>query len=331
MASKEKCTPLRKDIDISKPRFDQNTYIGRFKHFLLTVNPLNCFASTSALEKAKETVTKYKNKEKLCITEDELWEAKNLYDSAYHPDTGEVVNIVGRMSSQPIANTLITAGMMTFYKGTAAVLFWQWLNQSVMAIVNFSNRSGDSKITDTELYTCYALATSTAVATALSFNRMAKHMNPIIGRFVPFFAVCAANCVNVPMMRKHELVEGTPVFNKIQNKKEYKMDRVGLSKNAAFMGVGQVIATRIAAAAPVMLINPFIMDGLSKRGTLCRYPWIEMPITLVWVCCSVSLSTPAACAIFKQEAELPYDSLENELKEKLKKNPPKVLYFNKGL
>ncbi|XP_019871709.1 sideroflexin-1-3 isoform X2 [Aethina tumida] len=317
------------EIDIDKPRYDQDTYLGRAKHFFLITNPLNLFVSAKKLEEAKCIVEKYRCglrfKEEL--TPEQLWRAKTLYDSAYHPDTGEKMNIIGRMSAQVPMNMLICGGMMAFYKTTPAVVFWQWFNQSFNALVNYTNRSGDTQQSTKQIMTSYVFATTGAVGTALYLNKLVKCMNPLIGRFVPLAAVAASNCINIPMMRAQELKSGTPVYDEYNNK-------LGYSRVAAQSGISQVIVSRICMAMPGMVITPIVMDYLEKRGTLCRYPWINLPATVGVLGLCLTFATPLACAFFKQRATFPYNHLEEDLRKEIEKKyekTPALVYYNKGL
>lgn len=45
----------------------------------------------------------------------------------------------------------------------------------------------------------------------------------LLGRFVPFVAIAAANCINIPLMRQRELKYGIPIYDNQDN-------RLGTSK-----------------------------------------------------------------------------------------------------
>ncbi|KAH1012578.1 sideroflexin-1-like [Dendroctonus ponderosae] len=77
------------------------------------------------------------------------------------------------------------------------------------------------------------------------------------------------------------------------------------------------------------------MDYLEKRGTLSRYRWLALPISLGVLGICLTFATPLACALFKQKASLPFSRLEDELKDKVAKEQDisKIdrVFFNKGL
>ncbi|XP_026774448.3 sideroflexin-1 [Pangasianodon hypophthalmus] len=318
---------LSTSINIKEPRWDQGTFVGRAKHFFTVTDPRNVLLSNEQLEKARRIIQDYRQGVVTPgLTEDELWRAKYIFDSAFHPDTGEKMLLIGRMSAQVPMNMTITGCMMTFYRTTPAVLFWQWINQSFNAIVNYTNRSGDAPITVNQLGTAYVSATTGAVATALGLNSLAKHVSPLVGRFVPFAAVAAANCINIPLMRQRELKHGIPVMDENGN-------RLGESSKAAQQAISQVVISRILMASPGMAIPPFLMNSLEKKAFLKRFPWMSAPIQVGLVGFCLVFATPLCCALFPQKSSMAVSRLEPELQEKIRSDHPGVerVYFNKGL
>ncbi|NXM76612.1 SFXN1 protein, partial [Serilophus lunatus] len=315
------------NINIKEPRWDQSTFVGRAKHFFTVTDPRNILLSNSKLENARRIVHDYRQGIVAPgLTEDDLWRAKYVYDSAFHPDTGEKMVLIGRMSAQVPMNMTITGCMMTFYRSTPAVLFWQWVNQSFNAVVNYTNRSGDAPITVSQLGAAYVSATTGAVATALGLNALAKRVSPLVGRFVPFAAVASANCINIPLMRQRELNFGIPVTDE-------KGNRLGESSKAAQQAITQVVISRILMAAPGMAIPPFIMNALEKRAFLKRSPWMSAPIQVGLVGVCLVFATPLCCALFPQKSSMSVTRLEPELQAKIQENSPGLerVYFNKGL
>ncbi|XP_074151464.1 sideroflexin-3 isoform X4 [Sminthopsis crassicaudata] len=238
------------NINIRDPRWDQSTFVGRVKHFFTVTNPLNLLLSDARLKTVQIIVENYRaGIVTPGLTEDELWRAKYDYDSAFHPDTGEKVYLIGRMSAQVPMNMIISGCMLTFHRNIAAVVFWQWVNQSFNAVVNYSNRSGDAMVTEKQLATAYLSATTGAVVTAVGLKSLTKHLPSLVSRFIPFTAVAAANCINIPLMRQREMVVGIPVTDEVGHK-------LGYSTKAAQLGIFQVVTSRIG-----MLIPPLSEDG----------------------------------------------------------------------
>ncbi|XP_016064276.1 PREDICTED: sideroflexin-1 isoform X2 [Miniopterus natalensis] len=285
---------LPPNINIREPRWDQSTFVGRANHFFTVTDPRNILLTNEQLENARKTVHDYRQGiVPAGLTENELWRAKYIYDSAFHPDTGEKMVLIGRMSAQVPMNMTITGCMMTFYS---------------------------------ELGTAYVSATTGAVATALGLNALTKHVSPLIGRFVPFAAVAAANCINIPLMRQRELKVGITVMDE-------NGTRLGESAHAAKQAIAQVVVSRILMAVPGMAIPPFIMNSLEKKAFLKRFPWMSAPIQVGLVGFCLVFATPLCCALFPQKSSMSVTSLEAELQAKIQETHPELhhVYFNKGL
>lgn len=138
----------------------------------------------------------------------------------------------------------ITGAMLQFYKTVPAVVFWQFVNQSFNALVNYTNRNANSPITTTQMGIAYVSATTSALVASLgSKSFLEKRASPFFLRYVPFIAVAVANMVNIPLMRQNELLKGISVEDENEN-------AVGKSRIAAATGITQVTLSRIFMAAP---------------------------------------------------------------------------------
>ncbi len=283
------------------------------------------------LDGAKNLLEQYRAKqEPPGTTEEDVWRAKVIYDSAFHPQTGEKNFFLGRMSCQVPGNMIITGMMMTWYKSNTATILLQWANQTFNATANYTNRNASSNITNEMLAQAYVAATVLSVSVAVGLNKMiaksATLSKGMIGRFVPLTAIAAANCINIPMMRQVELQEGIMVSTE-------DGVEIGKSKAAALGAVGQVVPSRVIMAIPNMGFTPVIMGALDSRGLFRAYPFLNLPLTTLTTGIMLVFSTPLCCAIFPQQAQIKLENLEPELQEKVKALIPgaTVLYYNKGL
>lgn len=320
-------------VDISQARWDQSTFLGRLKHFFWVTDYRTVLTPNSKLEESKVLLEQYRNgEEPPGVTEEDIWYAKKLFESAFHPDSGDLQNVIGRMSFQVPGGMLITAGMMQFYRSNTAVVLWQWINQSFNALVNYTNRNAASDLTTKQMAVAYVSATSCALVTALGLKAtLAKKASPLMQRFVPFAAVAAANMVNIPLTRQSEVMDGVQC-------RDANGNEITRSKTAAAKGISQVVFSRNVIATPGMVGLPFIMEALEKRPWFARYPVMHMPFQTFMLGCVLTFMVPIGCALFPQKCSIKTDSLKlwekdafEDIKKQFGENYPDVLYFNKGL
>ena len=142
--------------------------------------------------------------------------------TAVHPDTGEFLNWMFRFSSFLPMNIPISFGFIFAAPTPFNTIFWQWINQTYNAALNYQNRNASSLYTTEDIAKSYAIATSSAIAISLGIR---KGLDPIAknakgGKLVMLnalssFAACAAaGYLNAYFMRKTEMDKGIDVLDK---------------------------------------------------------------------------------------------------------------------
>ena len=88
------------EIDLDQPQYDQTTYWGRARHYFDTTNPSNLLVSTKHLYQSRLLLEQYRAGLLPGVCREDLWRAKTVCQSAFHPDTGDLMFLPGRMAAQ---------------------------------------------------------------------------------------------------------------------------------------------------------------------------------------------------------------------------------------
>ncbi|XP_033030966.1 sideroflexin-5 isoform X3 [Trachypithecus francoisi] len=221
-------------FQLGKPRFQQTSFYGRFRHFLDIIDPRTLFVTERRLREAVQLLEDYKHGTlRPGVTNEQLWSAQKIKQAILHPDTNEKIFMPFRMSGYIPFGTPIVVGLLLPNQTLASTVFWQWLNQSHNACVNYANRNATKPSPVSKFIQGYLGAVISAVSIAVGLNVLVQKANKftpatrlLIQRFVPFPAVASANICNVVLMRYGELEEGIDVLDSDGN-------LVGSSKIAA--------------------------------------------------------------------------------------------------
>ncbi|XP_051814922.1 sideroflexin-5a isoform X2 [Acanthochromis polyacanthus] len=233
-----------------------------------------------------------------------------------------------RMSGFIPFGTPVVVGLLLPNQTLVSTVFWQWLNQSHNACVNYSNRNASKPAPVSKFVQGYLGAVTSAVSIAVGLNvliQKANRFNPttrlLVQRFIPFPAVASANVCNVVLMRRTELSEGISVLDDNGNV-------VGTSKVAARHALLETALTRVVLPMPILVLPPMIMAVLEKLPLLQKHRRLVLPVHSLVCLAAFSLALPLAISLFPQMSQIGVDQLEPEI---AMATDCKLVTYNKGL
>ncbi|XP_014396405.1 PREDICTED: sideroflexin-5 [Myotis brandtii] len=348
-------------FQLGKPRFQQTSFYGRFRHFLDIIDPRTLFVTERRLREAVQLLEDYKHgtlRPGVTNEQVEIWYARNpnkdcsyqlnneaidesdnvstgsevsgqtINQAILHPDTNEKIFMPFRMSGYIPFGTPIVVGLLLPNQTLASTVFWQWLNQSHNACVNYANRNATKPSPASKFIQGYLGAVISAVSIAVGLNVLVQKANKftpatrlLVQRFVPFPAVASANICNVVLMRYGELEEGIDVLDGDGN-------LVGSSRIAARHALLETALTRVVLPMPILVLPPIVMSMLEKTALLQARPRLLLPVQSLVCLAAFGLALPLAISLFPQMSEIETSQLEPEI---ARATSSRTVVYNKGL
>eukprot|EP01062_Namystynia_karyoxenos_P073597 TRINITY_DN70395_c0_g1_i1.p1 TRINITY_DN70395_c0_g1~~TRINITY_DN70395_c0_g1_i1.p1 ORF type:complete len:376 (+),score=106.21 TRINITY_DN70395_c0_g1_i1:83-1129(+) len=307
-------------------RYDQGAFSGRFKKMLLLVDPSTQFWTTAAIRDAQELLRRHRAGENIAASDEELWRYRQVVESSVHPETNDVVPRIARMSGYLPWNGPPVVGMILSTR-TSALLFWNWVNQSMNAAVNYFNRSGKS-VDNTVILQSYLTAVTAALGVVYGMVLVIRSCAPpaSVARLLSFTAFPAsaiASSANCYYVRRPEISTGIPVMSE-----DGELLLGGeLSQAAGRKAVTETVLSRALLTVPVFLCPPVLLmvPPFSTAAAVSPAMHMAMSCFLTMTCFGYGLA--AAIAYFPQRGSI----TREELEEKFRASAPAVAWYNKGL
>lgn len=303
---------------------------------LSTMDPSTLLASDDEVKASVKQINDFQYHGEVGGSDESLWEARKLRDSAIHPDTGEIIPRPFRMAGYVPFNGPVCVAMMVSTT-TPALLFWNWVNQSQNALVNYFNRNASSPTSNETLIKSYATAVSCALAVAFGVSQLIqRRFDPATAKkFLKFVALPAsmiASSANAYIMRSPEIEAGVTVYHEDMRTEVAPASAAELRSHvAARKAVMETVYSRILLQIPTFFFPPMFMmippiAALAARSAVANIT-LNTFVTLV----GFGLGLPAAVAVFPQIGSLDVNELEPELQAAAKAKGLSHVYYNKGL
>mmetsp|Transcript_22345 Transcript_22345/g.27454 ORF Transcript_22345/g.27454 Transcript_22345/m.27454 type:complete len:173 (+) Transcript_22345:416-934(+) len=150
-------------------------------------------------------------------------------------------------------------------------IFFQWLNQTYNASLNYANRNASSNYKAGDIALSYTVATSSAIGVGLGIRKVlaaqiaASSGSKLVflNAFSSFCAVASSGFLNAFFMRFSEIKKGIDVLDKDTK------EPVGKSCTVAKKAVMQTAISRIFLVTTIF-VPPFFLIALEKAHMLPR-------------------------------------------------------------
>ena len=255
--------------------------------------------------------------------------------TAIHPDTGKIIPWALRFSSFLPMNLPISFGFIFAAPTPFNTIFWQWINQTYNAALNYENRNASSTYTTEDIVKSYTVATSSAIAVALAIRKaVEKQANQMKGgklvllNSVSSFVACAlSGFLNAYFMRQTEIQKGIDVCDK-ETGKSY-----GKSKICAQTAVMQTSISRIFLVLTIF-VPPVCLMGLERAKLMPKNRVAKFSVELALLCLELYFAVPLGLALYSRQGTVAAKVLEPEFHEIRDEKSGKFVsefIFNKGL
>lgn len=163
-------------FQLTAQRYDQSTFLGRLYRCMDLIDPRTLFVTKKQLNNAIQLLKDFEDGkiDSQHVPNEKLWESRKIKDAIIHPDTGEKIFMPFRMSGYVPFGSPIVLGLLLPSQTYPQMIFWQWLNQSHNACVNYANRNATKPSAMSTFAQGYLCATAAAVSISVNISSTGK-------------------------------------------------------------------------------------------------------------------------------------------------------------
>jgi hypothetical protein len=243
-------------------------------------------------------------------------------------DQGNIVFKPARLCGFVPLNVPIICGMMLAPPTIWNTVFFQWINQTYNANMNFGNKNSTCKYTNSDMMMGYAAACISSVGMGVTLRKLTAGIaSRSSGKKLFFinFVVSAvssgsAGFCNSLCMRYPEIKKGIKVYS------DEKLENcVGISVKSAESAVYETASSRFVMSLMAMGIPTFIILSLGSVGLVPKAKLPKSIFEVLCISCGLYLGLPISVSVF------PSLTIKNgtDLEEEFHKH--EKIFFNKGL